>query len=83
MGTVIKYPRLQSVDDQRVIEDPKQSKNFSQILLKPGDVVAMESGYAIPHQSNKRSLKKTSAEVDDYNAVLVYYMRRGPLVADI
>ena len=38
----------------------------------------MESGYAIPHQSNKRSLKKTSAEVDDYNAVLVYYKHRDP-----
>ena len=43
----------------------------------------MESGFAVPHQSNKRSLKKTNAEVDDYNAVLVYYKRRGPQEVDV
>ena len=43
----------------------------------------MQSGFAVPHQSGKRSLKKTSAEVDDYNAVLVYYKHRVPSEADI
>ena len=30
------------------------SRNYSSVLLKPGDVVVMESGYAIPHQSNSQ-----------------------------
>ena len=46
------------------------------MLLKPGDVVVMESGYAIPHQSNKLSCKATAAEAKDYNGVLVYYRAR-------
>ena len=49
------------------------SENYSSVLLKPGDVVVMESGYAIPHQSNKRSVKATAAAAQDYNAVLVYF----------
>ena len=52
------------------------SHNYSSVLLKPGDVVVMESGYAIPHQSNKRSVKATAAAAWDYNAVLVYYQAK-------
>ena len=40
--------------------------------------MVMESGFAIPHQSAKRSLKKSKFEADDYNAVLVYYKHRAP-----
>ena len=35
-----------------------------------------QSGYAIPHQSNKLSCKATAAEAKDYNGVLVYYRAR-------
>ena len=52
------------------------SHNYSSVLLKPGDVVVMESGYAIPHQSNKRSVKATAAAAWDYNGVLVYYQAK-------